>query len=259
MLFECSLDGAKEEEAGAFFGSLLEVLERMSVYQPRPGEVIDIVLPFFRIDIEVLKTLGKYVHSFILRGALIRTLNFDPKKSRGRARMEHSVVGEAADIGDEGISHLFHILSMTRRTLFLDSKATNELSSVGFSLESLHLGHCSIEQTGVVFLTKLLPYLTNLQSLHLSENEGIGSNFVNLAEQLQLMTKLRDINLTQCSLGSHGAKVLSAILPYVFFPFPRLKIVTLCAVTCHLSRSCILLTITFRPAAWRGSVLSFLS
>jgi hypothetical protein len=131
--------------------------------------------------------------------------------------MEHCVVGRAADIGDEGIALIYHIITSEhmRRALFPGFKAARELSSVECSLQSLHLGHCSIEQTGVIFLTKLLSRLTNLQSLHLQDNEGIGSNFVILAEQLQSMTTLTDINLTQCSLGSHGAKVLSAVLPYM--------------------------------------------
>lgn len=212
MRFECSLDGV-QDESGVFFGRLPEVLECMMRHRPSAGEIIDIVLPFFRIDKDALEKIGLCMQSFVSRGALIRTLNFDPRKSRGRARMEYSVVGDAADIGDEGIAHIYHVLTNehTRRTM----SPTHDFSCVEFSLESLHLGHCSIEQTGVIFLTKLLARLTNLQSLHLSDNEGIGSNFVNLAEQLQFMTKLRDINLTQCSLGSHGAKVLSAILPYM--------------------------------------------
>jgi hypothetical protein len=222
MRFECSLDGAKEEP-GVFFGKLPEVLQRMSRHRPSAGEVIDIVLPFFRIDISTLVEIRERIQSFISQGARIRSLNFDPKKSRGRARMEHSVLGEAADIGDDGIALIYHTF-ISRRTRPFDMKATDEESCPAFSLESLHLGHCSIEQTGVLFLTKLLSHMTNLQSLHLSDNEGIGSNFVNLAEQLQSMTKLRDINLTQCSLGSYGAKVLSAILPYVHFPFPLLKL-----------------------------------
>jgi hypothetical protein len=214
MRFECSLDPMREEP-GTFSGSLLEVLDRMSAHQPVPGEIIDIVLPFFRIDIAALKKIGHYLQTFACQGAFIRALNFDPRKSPGRARMEHSVVEEAADIGDEGILHLYHVLSFQQRTHSLDFPATDELFNAALSLESLHLGHCSIEQTGVVFLTKLLSHTTNLQSLHLSDNEGIGSNFVILAEQLQSLTKLKDINLTQCSLGSHGAKVLSAILPCV--------------------------------------------
>jgi hypothetical protein len=216
MRFECSLDGVKDD-SGVFFGRLPEVLERMMRHRPSAGDVIDIVLPFFRIDKDALEKIGLCMQSFVSRGALIRTLNFDPRKSRGRARMEHSVVGDAADIGDEGIAHIYHVLmnEHTQRTMSPDFNATHAFSCVEFSLESLHLGHCSIETTGVTFLAKLLPRLTNLQSLHLSDNEGIGSNFVTLAEQLQFMTKLRDINLTQCSLGSHGAKVLSAILPYM--------------------------------------------
>jgi hypothetical protein len=213
MLFKCSFPGeasTEEPRASTFSGSLSEVLERMSQHVPSPGEFIDIILPFYRIDMQTLKAIGQCAESFVSRGAVIRTLNFDPKKSRGRARMEHSVVGEAADIGDDGVSLLYQMFT-SRRTSYLG----DDLSCIAFSLESLHLGHCSIEQTGVLFLTKMLARLPNLQSLHLSDNEGIGSNFVHLAEQLQSMSKLKEINLTQCSLGSHGAKVLSAILPYM--------------------------------------------
>jgi hypothetical protein len=217
MIFECSLprDGAKEQlDESVCSGSLSEVLDLMSKHLPSPGEVIDIVLPFYRIDIQAMKTICLCIESFVNRGALIRTLNFDPKKSRGRARMEHSVVGEAADIGDEGVALLYQMFASRRRS-HLEMMAQDDRSVMSCSLESLHLGHCSIEQTGVNFLTKLLARLTNLQSLHLSDNEGIGSNFVHLAEQLQSMTQLKEVNLTQCSLGSHGAKVLSAILPYM--------------------------------------------
>lgn len=217
MLFECSFPGESSSEqprASTCCGSLSEVLEGMSQYLPSVDEPIDIVLPFYRIDVHSLKLIGHCIDSFVSRGARIRTLNFDPKKSRGRARMEHSVVGEAADIGDEGVQLLYQLLTSRRRS-HLEMMTSDDWSCVSCSLESLHLGHCSIEQTGVIFLTKMLARLTNLQSLHLSDNEGIGSNFVHLAEQLQLMTQLKDINLTQCSLGSHGAKVLSAILPYM--------------------------------------------
>jgi hypothetical protein len=249
MKFECSFPGeCSKEQPGAsvFSGPLPEVLERMSQHLPSPGDIIDIVLPFYRIDIRTLKLIGQCIESFISRGALIRTLNFDPKKSRGRARMEHSVVGDAADIGDEGVALLYQLFTSRRRS-HLEMLACDDrsMSCISHSLESLHLGHCSIEQSGVIFLTKMLARLTNLQSLHLSDNEGIGSNFVHLAEQLQLMTQLKEINLTQCSLGSHGAKVLSAILPYM----PSLEKLHLtynhissgsmdrvCAQFCHLTK-----------------------
>ena len=198
MLFECLREGTKEDPGVSFGGSLHDVIRQMALHQARPGEAIDIVLPFYRIDVDILANIKQYMERFVHDGACIRTLNFDPRKSRGRQRIEHSVLGEAADIGDEGVYSLYLARAGT-------------LSS----LESLHLGHCSIEQSGVRYLTKMLASFTNLQELHLSDNEAIGSNFVHLAEQLQFLTNLKDINLTQCSLGSHGAKVLSAILPYM--------------------------------------------
>ena len=214
LRFECVLEGTKEEPA-SFTGTLSDVLDRMDHYQASPGDVIDIVLPFFRIDINALKTIGRHIEKFVSQGAHIQTLNFDPKKNRGRARMEYSVAGEAADIGDEGVLHLYHILTSAPPIIGLDMASLLPCRSAATDLEYLHLGHCSIEQTGVVSLTRLLSRLPKLKALHLSDNEGIGSNFVTLAEQLQLMTNMKDLNLTQCSLGSHGAKVLSSILPYM--------------------------------------------
>jgi hypothetical protein len=215
MLFECSLAPVEEAAGASCCGSLLQVIEHMERYSASCGEVIDIVLPFHRIDLNALNRIGHCIQAFICQGACIRSLNFDPQLSRGRARMEHSVLGEAADIGDEGVLLLYQLLTSLRRTGPLEIDAANYRSCIAASLESLHLGHCSIEQSVVLYLSKLLSRLANLQSLHLSNNEGIGSNFVHLAEQLQTMTNLKDLNLTQCSLGSHGAKVLSAILPYM--------------------------------------------
>jgi hypothetical protein len=66
------------------------------------------------------------------QGALIRTLNFDPKKSRGRAHMEHCVVGRAADIRDEGIALIYHILTSEhmRRSPVSKQGANSPVSNV---------------------------------------------------------------------------------------------------------------------------------
>ena len=90
-----------------------------------------------------------------------------------------------------------------------------ELSSCALCCVSVtgSLQHCE-NCKGISYVSRALGKLPALCSLSLDGNEGIGSNFVVLAEALQYMTHLLHLNI--CSLGFHGARVFSTIIPFVY-------------------------------------------
>ncbi|KAM5274988.1 leucine-rich repeat-containing protein 31 isoform 2-T3 [Hipposideros larvatus] len=67
-------------------------------------------------------------------------------------------------------------------------------------LEVLDLHRCSLTEGDVVWLTQVIPLLSNLQELDLSTNKNIGSSSENLLSRLRFLPALKSLLINNCAL-----------------------------------------------------------
>jgi Ran GTPase-activating protein (RanGAP) involved in mRNA processing and transport len=177
------------------------VLRQLEAFCPSsddPNVRIIILLSQCRFRHEDMDSL---LRSLRLHHNHVSHICLSPRGSEESASDAH-VDAETADIGDVGAFKLCRVLC--------------ECDGFASALRELHLGYCAIESKGISYISRAIGKLPALCSLSLDGNEGIGSNFVVLAEALQYMTHLLHLNISNCSLGSHGARVFSTIIPFVY-------------------------------------------
>lgn len=173
------VDCALTSEDGVFVGQLLPMLQSLEV-----------------LDLSMNRNIGSSLNS-IAKG-LKRTSNLKVLKLHSCGLSQKSVkVLDAA----------FRYLGELRK---LDLSCNKELGG-GFEdspaqlatlehLEVLDLHRCSLTEGDVVWLTQVIPLLSNLQELDLSTNKNIGSSSENLLSRLRFLPALKSLLINNCAL-----------------------------------------------------------